>query len=73
MGSRGGMYVSVTSQAKLGPYCDQGAQLAMASSNMSAMFENAVNSIIMGIEDYTLDRPDRSLSAVRNFSARMPR
>lgn len=36
---------------------------------MSAMFQNAVAAIRMGIEDYALDRPDRSLSAVRNFYA----
>lgn len=36
---------------------------------MSAMFQNAVAAIRMGIEDYALDRPERSLSAVRNFYA----
>ena len=36
---------------------------------MSAMFQNAVSAIRMGIEDYALDRPERSLSAVRNFYA----
>lgn len=36
---------------------------------MSAMFANAVAAIRMGIEDYALDRPERSLSAVRKFYA----
>lgn len=36
---------------------------------MSAMFQNALAAIRMGIEDYALDRPERSLSAVRNFYA----
>lgn len=38
-------------------------------NNISALFENAVASLKMGIEDYELDRPERSLSAVRNFYA----
>ena len=36
---------------------------------MSAMLQNALSAIRMGIEDYALDRPGRSLSAVRNFYA----
>jgi DNA-directed RNA polymerase subunit RPC12/RpoP len=41
----------------------------MTTTNMSALFANAVESIKMGIEDYSLDQPGRSLSAVRNFYA----
>lgn len=37
--------------------------------NSSALFDNAIDSLRMGIEDYALNRPDRSLSAVRNFYA----
>lgn len=36
---------------------------------MSALFANAVSAIRLGIEDYALDKPERSLSAVRNFYA----
>jgi hypothetical protein len=36
---------------------------------MSALFENAVAALRMGIEDYALNDPDRSLSSVRNFYA----
>lgn len=35
--------------------------------NMSGVFNNAVDSIKMGIEDYARDTPARALSAVRNF------
>lgn len=41
----------------------------MITTNMSALFSNAVDSIKMGIEDYARDDPARSLSAVRNFYA----
>jgi rubrerythrin len=41
----------------------------MPTTNMSALFSNAVESIRMGIEDYAVDKPARSLSAVRNFYA----
>lgn len=37
--------------------------------NASALFGNAIESIRMGIEDYALEKPERSLSAVRNFYA----
>ena len=37
--------------------------------NDSALFDNALESIRMGVEDYALDKPARSLSAVRNFYA----
>jgi DNA-directed RNA polymerase subunit RPC12/RpoP len=37
--------------------------------NSSALFDNAMSSIRMGIEDYAQDKPERSLSAVRNFYA----
>ena len=37
--------------------------------NFSALFDNAMSSIRMGIEDYAQDKPERSLSAVRNFYA----
>ncbi|MEJ1961767.1 MAG: hypothetical protein WDO56_09545 [Gammaproteobacteria bacterium] len=36
---------------------------------MSALLQNAVSAIRMGIEDYARATPDRSLSAVRNFYA----
>lgn len=36
---------------------------------MSGIFANAVDSIKMGIEDYTQETPARALSAVRNFYA----
>ncbi len=39
------------------------------SNTASALFDNALESIQMGIEDYALDKPARSLSAVRNFYA----
>lgn len=39
------------------------------SNAASALFDNALESIQMGIEDYALDKPARSLSAVRNFYA----
>ncbi|MGQ9371651.1 hypothetical protein [Azospirillum sp. ST 5-10] len=41
----------------------------MITPNVSALLANAVDSIRMGIEDYALDKPARSLSAVRNFYA----
>ncbi len=41
----------------------------MTRSNLSSLFENAVVSIRMGIEDYAVDTPERALSAVRNFYA----
>jgi hypothetical protein len=41
----------------------------MSTSNMSALFANAVDSIKMGIEDYATATPARALSAVRNFYA----
>jgi hypothetical protein len=37
--------------------------------NFSALFDNAMSTIRMGIEDYAQDKPERSLSAVRNFYA----
>jgi hypothetical protein len=37
--------------------------------NQSALFENAISAIRMGIEDYASEMPERSLSAVRNFYA----
>jgi len=39
------------------------------SNAASALFDNALESIQMGVEDYALDKPARSLSAVRNFYA----
>jgi hypothetical protein len=36
---------------------------------VSLLLQNAVTSIRMGIEEYSSDKPDRSLSAVRNFYA----
>jgi len=36
---------------------------------MSELFENAVSSIRMGVEDYQRNDPDRAMSAVRNFYA----
>ena len=36
---------------------------------MSGLFENAVKSIQLGVEDYKADDPKRALSAVRNFYA----
>ena len=38
---------------------------------MSKLFENAVQSIILGLEDYQATNPARTLSAVRNFYAGM--
>ena len=36
---------------------------------MQNMFNNAVQSIQMGVEDYRSNKPSRALSAVRNFHA----
>lgn len=36
---------------------------------MSGLFENAVQSIQLGVEDYQDNDPKRALSAVRNFYA----
>ncbi len=36
---------------------------------MSGLFENAVLSIQLGVEDYQANDPKRALSAVRNFHA----
>ena len=36
---------------------------------MQNMFENAVQSIQLGVEDYKKNTPSRALSAVRNFHA----
>ncbi len=44
-------------------------RMPMSDDNMSGMFANAVESIKMGIEDYSQANPARALSAVRNFYA----
>src|SRR5260221_4537785 len=36
---------------------------------MNGLFKNAVDSIVMGIEDYQKNEPKRAFSAVRNFYA----
>lgn len=36
---------------------------------MSGLFENTVQSIQLGVEDYQVNDPKRALSAVRNFHA----
>jgi hypothetical protein len=36
---------------------------------MTALFEYAASSIRMGVEDYSAEKPERSLSAVRNMYA----
>lgn len=37
--------------------------------NMPSLFENAISSIRMGVEDFRQQNPDRDISAVRNFYA----
>jgi hypothetical protein len=41
------------------------------SGQMNSLFENAILSIQLGVEDYKANDPKRSLSAVRNFYAGM--
>jgi hypothetical protein len=36
---------------------------------MNSLFDNAIQSIQIGIEDYEANEPKRALSAVRNFYA----
>lgn len=43
--------------------------MSASGHNASALFENALGSIRMGVEDYAREEPERSLSAVRNFYA----
>lgn len=50
-------------------YLNPTIPMSTPSNTTSALFDNALDSIQMGVEDYALKKPARSLSAVRNFYA----
>jgi hypothetical protein len=47
--------------------CNYGGKTSIPPNLMNTLFENAVGSLQLGIEDYQANHPRRALSAVRNF------
>jgi hypothetical protein len=53
----------------LQPLCVQNRRFWKVGGTMNTLFDNAIQSIQIGIEDYGHNDPKRALSAVRNFYA----